>query len=134
MTGNATKTAVLTTDSGAPGSSTNQENAIVIRANVTGSGSTGAICDIIRQVSTRRYKVTDGTNVGVVALGTDATPADGAGYIIATDSGGATYFVTKLTAHKATLVNISGTPLFADDTAVPWDFTASTGVVSIENA
>jgi hypothetical protein len=128
------QTVTMGTDSGVVGTTDNQENSIVIRANVTGSGSTGAICDIIRQVSTRRYKVTDGTNVGVVELGTDATPADGAGYIIATDSGGATYFVTKLTAHKATLVNISGTPLFADDTAVPWDFTASTGVVSIENA
>ena len=130
----AAATAVLTVDTGAVGSSTNQENAIIIRANVSGSGSTASICDIIRQVSTRRYKVTDGTNIGIVEIGTDSSPENGEGFITATDSGGATYFVTKLTAHKATLVNRTGTPMFSDNTAVPWDFTASTGVVAIENA
>ncbi len=128
------QTVTMGTDSGVVGTAGNQENSIIIRANVSGSGSTASICDIIRQVSTRRYKVTDGTNVGIVELGTDSSPEDGEGYIIATDSGGATYYVTKLTAHKATLVNASGSPLFDDNTAVPWDFTASTGVVAIENA
>ena len=127
-------TIVLTTENGIVGTTGNQENAIVIRANVTGAGSTGAVCDIIRQVSTRRYKVTDGTNIGIVEIGTDDSPENGEGYIIATDTGGATYYVTKLTAHKATLVNKTGSPLFADNTAVAWAFTASTGVVAIENA
>lgn len=84
-----------------------EENAIIIYAAITGTEAEPVACDIIRQVSTRRYKVTDGINVGIVQLGTDDTPAAGFGYIVATAIG-STYYVTKLTAHKATLVSKTG--------------------------
>lgn len=132
MAGNATKTAVLEVDTGAVGSATNNENAIVIYANVTGSGSTGAACDIIRQVSTNRYKVTDGTYTKIVQLGTDDTPEDGEAYIVATATGG-TYFVTKLTSRKATLVTKTGDGAL-NGKSVPWTFSAGTATtVQIEN-
>jgi hypothetical protein len=123
-------TIVLTTDSGAPGTATNQENAIIMYANV---GNGAAVVDIIRQVSTRRYKVTDGTTVGIVEIGTDATPETGEAYIVATATGG-TYFVTKLTAHKATLVTKTGDGVL-NGLAAPWSFNAPTAtVVQLENA
>jgi len=127
---------VLTTDSGAAGSSTNQENAIIMRANVSGSGSTAVVCDIIKQVSTTRYKVTDGTDTEIVQLGTDTSPATGYGYIKATDSSGATYAVLKLTRHKAVLENLSGTPEFDDGQSVSWTFGSAVEdySVTIENA
>lgn len=126
-------TIALTTDSGAVGSATNQENAIIIYANVTGSGSTGAVCDIIRQVSTNRYKVTDGTYTKIVQLGTDSSPEDGEAYIVATATGG-TYYVTKLTSRKATLVTKTGDGVL-NGLSVPWSFDAGTATtVQIENA
>ena len=138
---NASATAVLTTDSGAVGSATNQENAIIIRANIDG---TTAIADIIRQVRTRGYKVrTTADGVGVCNLVADDTPAVGGAYIIATDSDSNTYYVTKLTAHRATLTRKTFASLgqwqFESDQSAPWKFfegqaTASSGYVKIENA
>ena len=120
-------------DSGIVSTAGNQENAIKIYANVTGSGTTGALCDIIKQVSSRRYKVTDGTYTGVVHLVDDATPATGYGYIVATATGG-TYYVTKLTAHRATLVAKTGDEAL-DGQAVQWTFGSATAtIVQIENA
>lgn len=130
MSGNAGKTAVLEVDTGSVGSVTNNENAIVMYANV-GNGA-GAV-DIIKQVSGRRYKVTDGTTTGIVTLGTDATPESGEAYIVATATGG-TYYVTKLTAHKATLATNTGDGAL-DGTAAQWTFGANTAtIVTIENA
>lgn len=121
---------VLTVDTGAVGSATNQENAIIMYANL---GNGAGPVDIIRQVSTRRYKVTDGTDVGIVELGTDGSPDTGEAYIVATATGG-TYYVTKLTAHKATLVARTGDEAL-DGQAVQWTFGSPTAtIVQIENA
>jgi hypothetical protein len=138
----ATGTMVLTTDSGAVGSATNQENAIVIYANIAGAGA--VVGDIIRQVSTRRYKVRTAAGVGIVELESgDNTPNAGKAMIIATDSDSNTYYVTKLTAHRATLVRKTFVSLgqwqFESDQSAPWKFfegqaNADLGYVKIENA
>jgi hypothetical protein len=87
--------------------------------------------DILKQESSRRYLVKNSEGVGQVKL-VAAAPATGEMSIIATDTGGATYYVIKLTAHKATLVNIDGTPLFADNATAGWTLgSAALGVVSI---
>jgi len=127
-------TAVLTTDSGAVGSATNQENAIIIHAN-TGEGN--EVGDIIRQVRTRGYKVKTAVGgVGVCDLVTDDTPSVSKAYIVATAANGSTYYVTKLTAHRATLVYKSGTSLPAlAGKSVKWSFAPASGTtVQIENA
>jgi hypothetical protein len=132
---NASATAVLTTDSGLVGSATNQENAIVIYANTSGGGTTAKVGDIIRQVSGRRYKVKTADGIKICALGTDDTPAPAGAYIVATASNASTYYVTKLTAHKATLVYKSGTQIFDNGTTAPWTFdSTANGRVIIENA
>ena len=72
--------------------------------------------DIKKQEASRRYLVTNSEGTGQVKLATTATLAAGQMFIIATDVGGATYFVKKLTAHKATLVSDgNGSPIFADN-------------------
>ena len=81
-----TATAVLTTDSGNVGSTTNQENAIVMTAFLTG-GSIGPV-EVLKQVSTNRYKVTDGTRTGIVKLKASAVAAAGAGRPHADDGAG----------------------------------------------
>jgi hypothetical protein len=138
MTGNATKVAVLTVDTGTTvGVTANQENAIQMTAFLTG-GSAVAV-DIIRQVNGRRYKVTDGTRttngttIPHVELQPTLANAAGECSILATDSDGGEYFVTKLTAHKATVTRSTGTQ-FATDEAVQWTFDTPTAGVTVKIA
>jgi hypothetical protein len=137
MTGNATKAAVLTTDTGNVGSATNQENAIVAYAYVTGNN---LIADIKKQVSGRRYKVTTSEGTLTCKLVTDGVAsAVGEMTITATDANGNTYYVSKLTSRLATLVRlvddgIAGDWVHADGTRAPWSFAAASGsVVQIAN-
>lgn len=133
FTQSVTATSVnMLVDSGNVGATTNQENAIRMTAFLTG-GSAGEV-DILKQVSGRRYKVTDGTRTGIVKLTATEADAAGEGSILATDAAGDTYYVTKLTAHKATLKRGTGT-VYTDGAAVPWTFgTATATVCKIANA
>ena len=121
-TGNPTLTAVLSVDTGNVGSVTNDENAISMTAFLTG-GSAVAV-DIKKQVSTNRYKVTDGTRTGIVKLKSSVATAAGEGSIRLVDSVGGTYFATKITAHKATVTRGTGTA-FATGASVKWNMTAA---------
>ena len=91
---NASATAVLTTDTGAVGSSTNQENAIIAYAYVTGGSR--QVADIIKQVSSKRYKVKTATGTMICKLKSSASSAAGEMEIVATDAASGTYYVTKL--------------------------------------
>ena len=135
-------TIVLTTDSGdfssdplVPGVNEvdNQENAIKISANIGGSG--GVISDIVKQEGTRRYKVENGDGTGYVNLTTARANAgaltNGEALILAYDSAGNTYFVNKLTAHKATVYQGNGSQ-FANGSSVSWNFTAGVANVSVK--
>jgi hypothetical protein len=128
------QTPALTVDTGAVGSVTNQENAILMTARLT--GGTAVTVDIIRQVSTSRYKVTDGTRTGIVKLKSAVATAAGEGSIRLLDSDGGTYFATKLTAHKATITRGTGVQdAFPTGAAVKWNMTAATAdSLKIDNA
>lgn len=131
-------------DSGAPGTTGNQENAIVIYANTADAGA--KIGDVRKQKGSRRYQVRTADGIATCKLVADDTPAVGEAYITATDQGGATYWVTKLTSHRATIVpKGDGSPQFplvsGDPQHVGWTFgtaiAPSTGVlgkVTIQNA
>jgi hypothetical protein len=129
-------TIVLTTGNGVPYNANNQENALTPFAYVT--GGTRKVADIIRQVGGRRYKVKTADGTMTCSLKTSAASnAAGEMDLTATDSSGKTYYVKKLTGHKATLVRYgSAGHEFATDTAVQWTFgAASSGVsVTIANA
>jgi len=127
-----TVTAVAAADTGNVGTATNQENAIVMTAFLTGGSATTV--DIIKQVSTRRYKVTDGTRTGIVTLKSSVATAAGEGSIQATDASSGTYFVTKLTKNNATLTRGTGT-VYTDGASVPWTFgTATATICKLANA
>ena len=134
--GAAAATPVLTTDNGIPYNAGNQENALIPYAYVTGGSR--QIADIIRQVGARRYKVKTATGVMTCALKTTGVAsAAGEMDLTATDSSGKTYYVKKLTGHKATLVRYgSAGHEFATDTAVQWTLDAPTlnTTVQIANA
>lgn len=124
---------VLVTNSGNVGSSTYSEPAITITAYLPGGSAKTA--DIIKQVSTNRYKVKNADGTGIVKLKSSAVSAAGEASIVATDSDSGTYYVTKLTAKKATITRGTGTQ-FATGESVPWTLgTATSGYsVKIPNA
>lgn len=122
-TATGTLTAVLTTESGAPGSSTNQENAIVAYAKTT-SGGTSKPADIIKQRSTKRFKVKTADGTAVCALKSSAVSTVGEMTITATDSAGGTYFVTKIGSRRCTVTQGTGTQ-FASDSSVAWTFSSA---------
>jgi hypothetical protein len=84
--------------------------------------------DIHKQESSRRYLVENSEGIGQVKLvATDALTA-GTMNIIATDGAGSTYFVRKLTAKKAYLVNRTSTSTaVVSGLVAQWTVTGSTG-------
>ena len=149
----ASATAVLTTDTGAVGSATNQENAIIARVYYDEEVQ---VADIVKQQGSRSYIViTQSWNEGPISEKDDEpvlarlvarVPQDLGEYapvkemtIRATDDNGNTYFVTKLTARRARLYRDtqsgSNAWLFANDASAPWTFdSTANGRVIIENA
>ena len=130
--GTGAATTVLGTDTGDVSTVTNQENSITMIGYLTGGSAIQV--DILRQVSTNRYKVTDGTLTGIVQLQPSLANAAGECSIVATDPAGDTYFVTKLTARRATLTQGTGT-VYTTGNSVPWTFdTATSTMCKITNA
>jgi len=133
-----------TNNTATSGSGFNPDSAIIAYA-YTGSGVKQA--DIVKQVSKDRYKVNTSDTTGVspivpviAKLKTDGAAAQlGEMTIKATDSLTKTYYIQKLTAHKAVIVpygtNGHEFPLINGVAQqVPWSFsTAVTGTVQIEN-
>jgi hypothetical protein len=116
---NGTFTSTVTfTDSGSSQANsvaltTNVQSALSITSYITTGSSAVSGGDIIKQEASRRYLVRNSQGVGQVTLsagtGTDHILAPGFMHLIATDGGGATYYVMKLTAHKAVVVNRTNT-------------------------
>ena len=75
------------------------------------TGSSAVTSAIIKQEGSRSYFVENDQGRGRVKLVATDSLTTGTMKIIATDFGGATYWVTKLTSRKATLVSRSGSPL-----------------------
>lgn len=73
------------------------------------TGTSTMSASIINQESSRRYYVETAQGRGQCKLTATNTLIPGTMNIIATDYSGATYFVTKLTARKATLINRTST-------------------------
>ena len=135
LDGNIVSVSLTFTDIGASGIAGAQvltaarQNAIAFSAQVTG-GADASTGDIIKQVSSRRYKVYVGTTTDICVLTAASNLADGQMSVIATDVNGSTYYVTKLTAHKATLTQLvmNTAFLYATDDAAPWSFDAASSI------
>jgi len=120
--------------SGAQNVASYDENAILIYAKTT-SGGTSRLGDIVSQKgrSVFKIKTTDGT--ANCLLKASAVSAAGECTITATDSDNGTYFVTKISSHRCTVTQGTGSQ-FVTGQSVPWTFgTASAGAsVKIPNA
>ena len=125
----------MTVDSGAPSSATNQENAISGQAFITGGSA--KVYDIIKQEASKRYLVKTADGRAQCKLVTTAPLAAGEMHIIATDANGSTYYVRKLTARRAVLVQktVNGSFAFTSGAVAGWTLnSASAGIVSIANS
>lgn len=114
---------------------TSVSNVIKARAYLS-TGTAQSVCDIDEQVASKKYRVQNSEGVGVVRLITTATLTAGTMNIEASDTNGSKYYVKKLTARRAVLVQTtaSGSFVFDNNESVGWTLgSASTGVVSIEN-
>ena len=127
-------TIVLTTDSGVTNgmnAAGNQENAIIAYGYVDGGRQ---VVDIIRQTNGKSYKIegADGIVRSAKLVAQEAND-DGEMDINATDSNGGTYWVTKLSGRKATLVQSGAGPWeFDDGASVPWTFEAAPAPRALE--
>ena len=111
-----------------------QQNAIQPTAYI-GTGSSAVVGDIIKQVSTKKYLVKTAQGIGQCKLSTTTLGA-GDMWILATDVNGSTYYVTKLTAHKAYLTRktMVGSYEYATGAVAKWNLaTAAAGNVKITN-
>jgi hypothetical protein len=108
---------------------TARQNSIKCEAQV-GSGSEVLTGDVIKQVSAKRYKVTTSDGTAVCKLVTTNALSANEMSIMATDSDGGTYLVSKLTARKAVLVPLANThggttsagSQFTSGTTAKWTF------------
>jgi hypothetical protein len=127
------QTPTLTTDSGTPYSAS-AFPAILAYAYVTGNN---LLADIQAQKGSRRYRVATSEGTAVCSLVAATPAAVGEMSITATDSSGKTYYVTKLTRHKALLTQYGAAGHeFATGDTVQWTFDAATlnTTVQIANA
>ena len=106
-----------------------KQNAIKGEAYVAG-GSQKAF-DIKKQEASRRYLVKTADGQGQCKLVTTSTLAAGEMNIVATDWNGSTYWVRKLTARRAILVQdtVSGSFLISDGASTGWTLGSSTGTI-----
>jgi hypothetical protein len=111
--GSAAGTSELTTSSGVPYTDdafpTILANAWIPASGAAGyvsgaGGSSSEFADIIKQEATRRFRVETEQGIGYCNLVAAAPSAGGQMNITATDSESKTYYVTKITSRKATVV------------------------------
>ena len=147
FTQSVTATSVnMLVDTGIISTAGNQENAIRCYAKTT-SGGTRLIGDIIKQVSTNRYKVKTADGISICKLVTDGSTGYGKMDITAYDTGAGgsnEYWVTKLTSRTVTLVSKgggAGGTDFTNGKQVKWTFGsavapsgANIGVAQIQNS
>ncbi len=112
-----------------------RQNAIAAYAFVTGGSN--KLADILKQESSRRYRVRTADGIQTCVLVTDGVAnAAGEMTITATDSSGKTYYVRKLTARKAVLIPF-GTAghEFTSGASVKWTFgsAVANSIVTIAN-
>jgi hypothetical protein len=106
-------------------------NTIASSAWVPG-GTQALTADIVSQQASHRYRVATSEGTGVCQLVAAAPAAGGQMTIVATDSAGNEYYVTKLTARRAVVYQKSGSGYqFFNGDSVGWNLVAAQANVSV---
>jgi hypothetical protein len=108
------------------------ENVIAVTAWVK-NGSAALVADAVKQVSSQRYRVTNSEGTSVCSLVGADPAAEGEMNILAEDSAGNSYYVTKLTSRRAVVTQKSGSGFeFVNDQSVGWNLLAAEANVSVK--
>jgi hypothetical protein len=110
----------------------------IIKARAFLTGGSALVADIDEQVASKKYRVQTADGTGAVRLVGTVTSSLVAGQmnILASDANGSTYWVKKLTARRAVVVQstASGSFVFSDGASVGWNLDAANSTdVLIEN-
>ena len=111
---------------------TSRQNAIAFTSFLPTASVARSNGDIVKQEASRRYLVRNVDGIGQCKLITTSTLTAGTMNIIATDYTGSTYYVNKLTAHKAHVVRKTSAGagwLVANNVATGWTLGSATGTV-----
>jgi len=110
---------------------TTTNNAIAFNSFLTTGTSAVSNGDILKQEASRRYLVNNSQGQGQCILVTTSTLTAGQMNIVATDWNGSTYYVRKLTARKAVVVQTTATGSFlvGNGVATGWTLGAATGTI-----
>ena len=110
---------------------TSRQDAISFISYLTTGSNSVVGGDILKQESSRRYLVQNAQGQGQCKLITTSTLTAGTMNIIATDWNGSTYFVNKLTAHRAIVVRSTASTAFLvlDGASTGWTLGAATGTI-----
>jgi len=110
---------------------TTTNNAIAFNSFLTTGTSAVSNGDILKQEASRRYLVNNSQGQGQCILVTTSTLTAGQMNIVATDWNGSTYYVRKLTARKAVVVQTTATGSFlvGNGVATGWTLNAATGTI-----
>jgi hypothetical protein len=111
--------------------STSTQDAIQIISFITTGSSAVSGGDIMKQEASKRYLVQNSQGQGICRL-TTGTLTAGTMHIIATDSAGDTYWVTKLTGRKANVFPRSntGTSIYSNIRVAPWTIGSASGATT----
>ena len=111
--------------------STTRQNAIAFISYLSTGSSAVNSGDILKQEASKRYLVQNSQGQGQCKLVAAATLAAGEMNIIARDANGSTYFVKKLTARKAVVVQstVSTAFLVGDGVSTGWTLDAASGTI-----
>ena len=120
-----TKTVGGTLKVGDIGLTSQTGNQIQVSAYIpaTNGGSSAVNGSMVKQVGSRRFKVTTAQGTGICKFVTSA-PAAGEMRLTALDSAGGTYYVTKINKHRVQVTRGTGTQ-FTTGSSVPWTFGAA---------
>ena len=110
---------------------TSRQDAISFISYLTTGSNSVVGGDILKQESSRRYLVQNAQGQGQCKLVTTGALTAGTMNIIATDWNGSTYFVNKLTAHRAIVVRSTASTAFLvlDGASTGWTLGAATGTI-----
>ena len=110
---------------------TSRQDAISFISYLTTGSNSVVGGDILKQESSRRYLVQNAQGQGQCKLVTTGALTAGTMNIIATDWNGSTYFVNKLTAHRAIVVQSTASTAFLvlDGASTGWTLGAATGTI-----
>ena len=116
--------------------SAGRQNAIAFTSYLTTGSSAVNAGDILKQEASKRYLVQNAQGQGQCKLVTTSTLTAGEMNIVATDANGSTYYVRKLTARKAVVVQstLSTAFLVGNGVSTGWTLDAASGtIVSISD-